>query len=283
MGVGLKEGNGNKSEEKRGRFEFGKNWYKYLAGVDEEKIGEAEASLKRMLNADRLEGKSFLDIGCGSGLFSLAARRLGAAVRSLDYDPVCVSCTEELKKRFGRDDPSWTIERGDVLDRNYLRSLGKFDIVYSWGVLHHTGAMWQAMENVIENVKQGGILYLSIYNDQGKMSDIWSALKKVYNQSPSVVRVCMVLAVGFVWFAYTAILRLMMLKNPIPFKEWREQKAKRGMSVWHDLVDWVGGYPFEVAKPEEVFEFFYQRGFELSRLKTVGGRAGCNEFLFRRK
>jgi len=279
----LKKRNGNSSEEKRGRFEFGKNWSKYLAGVDAGKIREAERSLAGMLNAHTLEGKSFLDIGCGSGLFSLAARRLGATVRSFDYDPVCVSCTEELKRRFDRNDPSWIIERGDVLDQDYLRSLGKFDIVYSWGVLHHTGAMWRAMENVIENVREGGTLYLSIYNDQGKMSEMWAALKKIYNQSPNVVRVCLVLLVGFVWFTYTALFRLMTLKNPIPLKEWRQQKVKRGMSVWHDLVDWVGGYPFEVAKPEEVFEFFHRRGFELARLRTVGGRGGCNEFVFLRK
>jgi hypothetical protein len=53
------------------------------------------------------------------------------------------------------------------------------------------------------------------------------------------------------------------------------------MSRWHDLVDWVGGYPFEVAKPETVFEFFRGRGFELEWMLTCAGKPGCNQFVFR--
>jgi 2-polyprenyl-6-hydroxyphenyl methylase/3-demethylubiquinone-9 3-methyltransferase len=60
------------------------------------------------------------------------------------------------------------------------------------------------------------------------------------------------------------------------------EKNKRGMSYWHDLVDWIGGYPFEVATPEAIFDFYMARNFELIALKTCGGRCGCNEFVFRR-
>jgi 2-polyprenyl-6-hydroxyphenyl methylase/3-demethylubiquinone-9 3-methyltransferase len=56
----------------------------------------------------------------------------------------------------------------------------------------------------------------------------------------------------------------------------------RGMSPWRDVVDWVGGLPFEVAKPEEIFEMFQQRGFSLDRLRTCAGGLGCNEFVFSR-
>jgi len=156
------------------RFEFGKNWQRFLSVLDEDRILEAEISLKQMLEIDNLHKKSFLDIGSGSGLFSLAARRLGAKVHSFDYDPVSVACTKELKRRYFNDDSEWSIEQGDVLDKAYIESLGQFDIVYAWGVLHHTGAMWQALENIIPLVGKGGRLFISIYNNQGWKSIFWN-------------------------------------------------------------------------------------------------------------
>jgi len=276
-------GEGNKKMAKGNRFEFGKNWINFLSRLDETRILEAERSLKQMLELKSLEGKTFLDIGSGSGLFSLAARRLGATVHSFDYDALCVACTEELKRRYFPQDDHWKVEKGDVLDAGHLKSLGKFDVVYSWGVLHHTGAMWRAMENVIPLVTLGGKLFISIYNDQGNASRRWRMLKKLYNKSSNIIRFILVLLVGLFWIIRTSLVRLSHLQNPLPFKEWADTKKERGMSVWHDLVDWVGGYPFEVARPEEVFDFYRQRGFELVRLKTRGGGLGCNEYVFGRK
>jgi len=138
------------------RFAFGDNWARFLSILNDERIRMAEESLKRMLEVETLAGKSFLDIGSGSGLFSLAARRLGARVHSFDYDPQSVACTAELKRRYFPDDAQWVVEEGSALDMDYLNRLGQFDVVYSWGVLHHTGAMWQALKNVAPLVAGGG-------------------------------------------------------------------------------------------------------------------------------
>lgn len=81
------------------RFKFGANWKGFLAVLNEERIVLAEQSLRNMLDMD-LKGTRFLDVGSGSGLFSLAARRLGATVHSFDYDPQSVACTEELRHRY---------------------------------------------------------------------------------------------------------------------------------------------------------------------------------------
>ena len=148
----------------RERFAFGENWRRFLAILKEKHIQQAEDSLRRMLEISDLRGKTFLDVGCGSGLFSLAARRLGARVHSFDYDPESVGCTQELRQRYFPQDPDWRIEEGSVLNNNYLAGLGHFDVVYSWGVLHHTGAMWRALENVAGSVARGGKLFIAIYN-----------------------------------------------------------------------------------------------------------------------
>jgi len=265
------------------RFEFGKNWARFLKTIDEARVREAELSLRKTLSIETLNGVSFLDVGSGSGLFSLAARRLGARVHSFDYDPDSVRCTRSLRERFFPGDPQWTLERGSVLDEDYVRSLGQFDIVYSWGVLHHTGNMYRALELAALALAPHGRLLVSIYNDQGLASSCWRKLKKAYVRSPWPGKAA-ILGVTFVltWLRCVPrdILRLQPLRS---VKAYRSYSQQRGMSAWHDLVDWAGGYPFEVAKPEEIFEFYRSRGLRLQRLKTCGGGKGCNEFLFLRE
>src|SRR5687767_1339012 len=109
---------------KEKRFSFGKNWSNFLQLLDDKRIEEAEKSLKEMLKINNLKGLRFLDIGSGSGLFSLAARRLGATVFSFDYDLKSVACTQYLRERFFKDDQQWKVEQGSVLDSEYISSLG---------------------------------------------------------------------------------------------------------------------------------------------------------------
>jgi 2-polyprenyl-6-hydroxyphenyl methylase/3-demethylubiquinone-9 3-methyltransferase len=264
------------------RFAFGKNWQRFLRYLKEERIAEAEKSLQTMLEVDTLRGKSFVDVGCGSGLFSLASIRLGAArVHSFDYDPQSVACTKELKDRYFSDAENWKIEHGSVLDRDYLSRLGQFDAVYSWGVLHHTGNMWQALENVVALVASDGRLFISLYNDQDFVSGAWRAVKRRYNRGfpwrwP-------IIGVFGLYFMLGGLMKDVLVLRRNPLNHYREYKRSRGMSYFPDLLDWLGGYPFEVAKPEDVFNFFRAKGFELLKLKTVGGRHGNNEFVFKRQ
>ena len=225
-----------------------------------------------MLGRERLEDLSFLDVGSGSGLFSLAARRLGARVFSFDYDPECVACTRQLRRRYFDDDPEWSIEEASVLDADFMMSLKRFDVVYAWGSLHHTGEMWRAMELAANRVETGGVLYAMIYADRGWVSIVWRAIKRVY--CSSFVGSMAVLTVFLPYFVIRGGLEdLCMLRNPV--RRYTDYKRKRGMSVLHDWIDWLGGYPYEFAKPPEVIRFMEARGFALEGQRDT-------EYVFRR-
>ncbi len=253
------------------RFPFGRNWARFLTRLDEARIESATRALANLLGVTDLEGQRFLDIGSGSGLSSLAARRLGAKVHSFDFDPESVACTAELRRRFFPGDPDWTVEQGSALDADYLRSLGEFDVVYSWGVLHHTGAMEQALENALIPLSGKGLLVLALYNDQGWISRYWTAVKRIYNRG-AAGRAAMIALhapylLGARWLARALSGRL---------------RLERGMSLWYDMLDWLGGYPFEVASPERVIGFFHRHGLVPDSVRGCGRRHGCNEFVFRR-
>jgi 2-polyprenyl-6-hydroxyphenyl methylase/3-demethylubiquinone-9 3-methyltransferase len=269
------------------RYEFGRNWATYLdEHLDESRIAQAVDSLRAFTKLEDLRGRTFLDIGSGSGIFSLAAHRLGAAsIVSFDYDESSVACTRALHEREGSP-ASWRVERGSVLDPAYLKGLGTFDIVYSWGVLHHTGAMWDAIRNASTCVAPGGLFYIAVYNSAdsiGIHSDgrvgtarFWEKEKQFYCALPAPGRRVLD------GLAAAALVGVYLLRGQDPREQIRAHRALRGMAWMVDIRDWLGGLPFEHARVDEVFRFVSGLGdFRLENLASTNSLMN-NEFLFRR-
>lgn len=259
-------------------FSFGKNWQSFLRHLSEESIQEAEKSLLDFLDGkENVSGKTFVDVGCGSGLFSLAAYRLGAAkVVSIDIDDASVACVKSLRRKEKYPE-NWVIMTGSALDTNFLHSLGTFDIVYSWGVLHHTGNMYQALENVTRLTRPGSRLYIALYNDNQRVlegsSRFWLQAKKIYNGCGSIEK-------KILQALYVAYYIMGLALNGVnPYLYIKNYRSLRGMSFMTDIKDWLGGYPYEYASSEEIVSYFAERQFKC--LKTKPARSiGCNEFLF---
>jgi 2-polyprenyl-3-methyl-5-hydroxy-6-metoxy-1,4-benzoquinol methylase len=264
------------------RFAFGANWTHFLEVLDEARIAAAETSLCTMLKATDLRGMRFLDIGCGSGLFSLAARRLGARVHSFDFDVQSVACANELKRRLYPDDDAWHVEQGSVLDSEYIGRLGQFDVVYSWGVLHHTGSMWVAIENAISRVAAPrGLLFIAIYNDQGWKSRAWWFVKLIYNRMPKFLRAPFVLGVSVLTRLVVIAKYSLKLKPMVAIGPLLRDQRERGMSAKYDAVDWIGGFPYEFATFDTLAAYLEARGFSLINQRRDGSQ-GCNELVVRR-
>jgi 2-polyprenyl-3-methyl-5-hydroxy-6-metoxy-1,4-benzoquinol methylase len=262
------------------RFAFGENWNSFLAELDDLRIAEAEKSLQWLLGRQRLDGLSFVDIGSGSGLSSLAARRLGARVLSFDDDPRSVECTATLRRRFFPDDPNWSLERGSILDRDYLGKLGRFDIVYSWGVLHHTGAMHEAIENASRLVAPGGTFVIALYR-KTRLCWFWTLEKRWYSQASSRAQ-------SVVRSLYLGSMRVALTLLGRNFNDYvSNYRGNRGMNLAHDVHDWLGGYPYESIRPTDVANELVQLGFEHARSKvrpySLGlFGSGCDEYVYRR-
>jgi 2-polyprenyl-6-hydroxyphenyl methylase/3-demethylubiquinone-9 3-methyltransferase len=252
-------------------FDFGLNWEAFSkTQVDSHRLAIASSSLKTLLQREKMDGLSFLDIGCGSGLFSIAAENLNARkVLGIDINPVCIEVSEKNRDMLARGSKIIFL-RGSVLDNSWMTSLGLFDIVYAWGSLHHTGALWEAIQIASQNVSDRGLFVIAIYNKH-VTSPLWQKIKWTYNHLPKIFqKVAIFIFGGVILFAKFLVTK----RNPL--------EKERGMDFWFDVVDWVGGYPYEYAKPMEVQNFVEKLGFRLVKYVPAYVPTGCNEFVFER-
>lgn len=261
-------------------FAFGDNWRSFADEIDEPRASKAVASLSRLLPASEVRGRTFIDMGCGSGLSSLAALRLGAAsVLAIDIDPASVETARAVLSQLAPKE-RWQCAQYSILDLSPA-TLGQFDIVYSWGVLHHTGDMWRAVEKAASFVAPDGTLVVALYRKTPSCG-MWKVLKRIYSRAPRWVQ----LPARTLYCATFLTATALHGTNPLSYI--RNYSSDRGMSLWHDAHDWLGGYPYDSAAPNEVNRALGQLGFVVRReflVPQTRGRfgSGCDEYVFARR
>lgn len=254
-------------------FDFGENWDQFSRAVlDEKRLAAATASMAALVGADRLCGASVCDVGSGSGLFSLAAGRLGAArVLGFDVNATAVAVGRRNLQQLAPElMETVSFQQGSALDAAFAGSLGQFDVVYAWGSLHHTGAMWSAIANAAGLVGSNGALVLALYNRHWT-SPIWTAIKIVYNILPKFLRIVPNVLLGALMY-----LAVWVVTGRSP------SDKERGMDFWYDVIDWLGGYPYEYVSVDETTRRMAAMGFALEKVAPPRVPTGCNEFVFRR-
>ncbi len=255
------------------RFRFGQNWRNYaLNALDEAQLEQSQQALETLLGTADLAGKSFVDIGCGSGLQTASAARMGAQpIHAVDIDEDSVEVTGQTVRRFAPSASQITVQTASILSDADLTAMPTADVVYSWGVLHHTGDMWQAIRNAATKVSADGTFVIAIYNKH-ITSPAWRAIKWTYNKLPSVgQRLMYYVFWGVIFVAKFAVTR----RNPL--------EKERGMNFNYDVWDWIGGYPYEYASVDEITTFVEALGFETVRVVPAEVGTGCNEFVFQRR
>jgi 2-polyprenyl-6-hydroxyphenyl methylase/3-demethylubiquinone-9 3-methyltransferase len=264
--------------DRKTHFEFGENWKNYSKTIDQKRIDSAKEGVRKLF-PEGLEGKAFLDIGCGSGLHSLAALSLGAAsVTAIDIDENSVGTTRTLLTKYAPD-LKWAASVASVFEAS-PDQLGKFDVVYSWGVLHHTGDMWRAIGSATDFVNSGGQFAIAIYSAT-RCDSMWKAEKKLYSHGPRPIQ----WSIRQIYMVALLARQTLSGENPVSYV--RNYPQMRGMNFSHDAHDWLGGYPYETATAAEIRDRVCKRGFTELRsfpLPITFGLfgSGCHEFVFRK-
>ena len=265
------------------KFKFGENWLKFNKLINYKKILQATKSLKKY--NIKFKKKSFLDVGCGSGLFSLAASTMGCnKIYSIDVDNSSIKSTQIVRNNFKKKSLNWKVEKVSLIGDNFKKKCFNYDIIYCWGVAHHTGNMFKAFKNLSDVAKLNSYLIIAIYNDEGLKSKIWWLIKFIYNFVPQGLKKLYAFFIMSIIRKLYVIIRLLFTLKFNELYSFLKKKTKRtrGMNKEIDIMDWVGGYPYEYIKFNDLKKYFIAKGFKVIKSHQCKG-PGNHEIVFKRE
>lgn len=262
-------------------FDFGENWSQYAVSINDERIDEAKKSLLKLIPLEKIKGSRWLDIGSGSGLFSLAALLLGAKeVVAIDIDECSVETTQKILEKFAPQGAKYKAIHLSVFDLS--QGFNQFDVIYSWGVLHHTGNMYKAIKAAVDRLEDDGLFAIALYK-KTRFCGFWGVFKKHYYRCSTWAKSAYQYLYMFVF-----LVAKFLFKGQPPWKVIKGYAHHRGMSFKHDVHDWLGGYPYESISPDEMKKFSEKNDLVIERqyIQPIsgGGIFGsiCDEYVLKR-
>lgn len=259
------------------QFDFGQNWKEYSENVlDNTRLNQARIAFDELTHDISFEGKTFVDIGFGQGMSLIIATEKAEKTVGCDINPKCDQVLKANQKVFSKSTKEIPTVVGSILEPKVVEAIlaknndEKYDIVHSWGVLHHTGDMMAAVKHATSLVKPNGYFILAIYNRHWS-SLPWLFIKWAYCKSPKFIQKLFIgIFYPIIWLAKF----LVTGKNP--------NIKERGMDFYYDVVDWVGGYPYEYASIDEMNIIMKNFGFKCLKSVSPPTPTGCNEFVYQK-
>ena len=271
-------------EAPTGQFAFGRNWKQFVerSRLSMRGLMSSVREVRQLFGIPSLEGLKILDLGCGSGLSSLAFRLLGANVVSADVQEESLEAARRMQSIFspalnpeGQEDTSqWSFAKLSALDAWSLAAFQPVDVVYTWGVLHHTGDVWQAIHNAQLPLAEDGLLIVAVYAEEFyDQKDNIINMKKFYRNANVNQQEHLDIAIGITW------LKPLLHAGKNPFEILRNFSETRGMDFWTDVRDWLGGWPTEFVSTSAMLSFAKRTGLRCINVRRNGGNT---EFSFTR-
>ncbi len=223
-----------------------------------EYIPEYEASEKHWLlfySPEEVKGKTVLDAGCGTGVFSIIFARNGAAkVTGIDISPGSLGTARGLKEKFGLANAEF--QQQDMLHLSFRDA--SFDIVWAWGTVHHTTDPLGAITELIRVLKPGGSLFLAIYK-QTSVTWIHEIIRKTMIRTPR-----------WSWNVLAKAGAFML--TPVVFLFKRRQKSRKGEKLSELILDWYFVPIRHYYTPEEIRVFLERKKFRIEKYLAHSGR-----------
>jgi ubiquinone/menaquinone biosynthesis C-methylase UbiE len=246
-------------KEKVGKF-YDVVWTEYLPEVE-----ASENHWKIFYSGEEVKGKSVLDAGCGTGIFSIIFATNGAGrVTGIDISEGSLQTARGLKKKFNLENADF--QKQDMLALPF--SDESFDIVWAWGTVHHTTDPFRAITELLRILKPSGSILLAVYK-RTRLTFLHEIIRKTLLRAPRKT-----------WKGLARVMAFFL--SPVIFLFKKREKSRRGEKLEELIIDWYFVPIRHYYKPEEIRGFLEERGLVIEKYLPASGRFdSTSNFIFK--